>query len=532
MPSAFVYQQGGIDADTDACFRRARRMTSNGTSPEKSDNGAIESGSDLLLRVRCGLALTADVSRADVLLFQPHDGYLTVLAHAMPRSISSLYKQPADGRVYQPQDQALVMTALRLGRTQHEQRDLLPNGAPVDEEVWPIVDNQGQTVAVLSILTNMIEYERQRHRNRVFQRVLRWLKSMAITGDLRDAESLSPFAEWDGILYIDEDRTIGYVSGIAMNLYRRLGYLEDLRGKRLPDLHTGDDALVVKALQTQRCLEEQVEVGTRYWTRKAIPLRYARKPLFSPRGWLNTRDLPLTPAGALLLVHDATEHRRRERELIVKSALIKEVHHRVKNNLQSVASLLRIQARRINTVEEARQALADSESRVLSIGVIHEFLSRDEGHPINIREVSQRIIEQVKRVAVTPEQDIVIDLVGPNLYLSSGQATACALAINELLSNAIEHGYGERPREAHILLILEDGGDFVHLQVDDDGPGLPPDFDIQSTSSLGLQIVRTLIEENLKGTLQLRSRQGGGASAIVEFPKAPLIDTQEESFAT
>ncbi len=503
-------------------------MTGNGTGPEKSDGMAGEPGSDLLLRVRCGLGLTADVSRADVLLFQLHNGYLTVLAHAMPHSISSLYKKPADGRVYHPQEQALVMTTLRLGKSQHEQRDLLPNGAPADEEVWPILDNQGQTVAALCILTNLIEYERQRRRNRVFQQALRWLKGMAVTGDLRDAETLSPFAEWDGILYIDEDRNIGYVSGIASNLYRRLGYLEDLRGKRLPDLHTGDDALVVKALQTQRCLEEQVEVGTRFWTRKAIPLRFARKPLFSPRGWLNTRDIPLTPAGALLLVHDATEHRRRERELIIKSALIKEVHHRVKNNLQSVASLLRIQARRITTLEEARQALADSESRVLSIGVIHEFLSRDEGHPINIREVSLRIIEQVIRVAVAPEQDIKIDMVGPNLYLSSGQATACALTINELLSNAIEHGYGERPREARILLILEDGGDFVHLQVDDDGPGLPADFNFQATSSLGLQIVRTLVEENLKGTLQLRSRPEGGTSAIVEFPKAPLSDTQEE----
>lgn len=503
-------------------------MTGNGTSPEKSDGTVPEPNSDLLQRVRAGLALTADVSRADVLLFQLHDSYLTVLAHAMPHSISSLYKEPAVGRVFRPEDQVLVMAALRLGKHQQEQRDLIPNGAPADEEVWPIIDNQGRTVAAFSILTNMIEYERQRRRNRVFQQALRWLKSMAITGDLCDAETLSPFGEWDGILYVDEDRTIRYVSGIATNLYRRFGYLEDLRGKHLPDLHTGDDALVVGALQTQRCLEEQVEVGMRFWTRKAIPLRYARKPLFLPRGWLNTRDTPLTPAGVLLLVHDATEHRRRERELIVKSALIKEVHHRVKNNLQSVASLLRIQARRITTIEEARQALADSESRVLSIGVIHEFLSRDEGLPINIREVSQRIIEQVKRVAVAPEQDIVIDLVGPNLYLSSAQATACALAINELVSNAIEHGYGERPRQAHIVLLLEDGGDFVHLQVDDDGPGLPADFDIQSTPSLGLQIVRTLVEDNLKGTLRLRSREQGGASAIVEFPKAPLSDTHEE----
>ncbi len=508
-------------------------MSSNGTSPAKLDSATIESHSDLLLRVRCGLALTADVSRADVLLYQLRDDHLVVLDHAMPHSISSLYKKPAAGRVYEPKDQALVMAALRLGRTQHEQRDLLPpHGAPADEEVWPILDGQGRTVAALSILTNMIEYERQRHRNRVFQRALRWLKNMAVTGDLRDAETLSPFGEWDGILYIDEDRTIGYVSGIAMNLYRRLGYLEVLRGKRLPELHTGDDALAAKALQTQRCLEEQVEVGARYWTRKAIPLRYARRPLFTPYSWLNTRDLPLTPAGALLLVHDATEHRHRERELIIKSALIKEVHHRVKNNLQSVASLLRIQARRINTVEEARQALADSENRVLSIGVIHEFLSRDEGHPINIREVSQRIIEQVKCVAVAPEQAIVIDLMGPNLYLSGSQATACALAINELLSNAIQHGYGERPHDAHIVLILEDDGDSVHLQVDDDGPGLPPDFDMQSTPSLGLQIVRTLVEENLKGTFQLRSRPGSGASAIVDFPKAPLIDIQEESFTT
>ena len=480
--------------------------------------------SDFLERVKAGMSIAADISRADMVLYQMVDNGLLVIAHAMPNSISSLYRQSALGRVYHRRERPLVAGALTTGRHGRRQRDLLNGGAPVEEEVWPVIDNNGVVVAAFSVLTNLIECERHRRRKRIFQTAVRWLKWMAVHGELRGAEELSPFKEYDGILYINEDGVIEYLSGIATNLYRRLGILDDLRGRSLSGLETNDEAVCARALRVQRCLEETIEFGDHYWVHKAIPLRQVRPRWRQPETWFNIHALPLAPAGVFLLIHDATEARHRAQELEVKSALIKEVHHRVKNNLASVASLVRMQARRITSVEDALTALADTEERIRSVAIIHEFLARDEGRPINMREVCQRIVEEVKRIEEKPGQVITITLTGPSLYLSSRQATACSLAVNELMSNAIEHSSEPVMRDVLVDVVLEDGGDFVRLSVTDDGPGLPHDFNLGTARGLGLQIVRTLAQEDLKGKLEIYGNVPKGTTAMVEFPKAPLTE--------
>ncbi|MFZ1237962.1 MAG: histidine kinase N-terminal domain-containing protein [Anaerolineae bacterium] len=497
---------------------------------EQNTNGshlpapAPDQTSDFLERVKAGMSIAADISRADIVLFQLQRNELVVMAHAMPVSISSLYRQSALHRTYHTQEHPLVMEALTSGAHRRRLREVLTDGAPVDEEVWPVIDGNGVIVAAFSVLTNLIEHERHRRRKRIFQTAMRWLKWMAVHGELRGAEDLSPFHEFDGILYVNEAGSIEYLSGIAINLYRRVGYLEDMRRRGLSGLATNDEAVVARALRAQRCLEETVEFGDHYWVHKAVPLRQAQPQWQQPRTWFNPHTLPLVPAGAFLLIHDATEARHREQELKIKSALIKEVHHRVKNNLSSVASLVRMQARRIVTVEDARAALADTEERIRSIAIIHEYLAREEGRPISMREVCQRIAEEVKRIEQKPGQVITITLAGPSLHLASRQATACSLAINELISNAIEHSTEPVMRDVLIDVVLEDGGDFVRLQVTDDGPGLPHDFNLQTVRGLGLQIVRTLAQEDLKGKFEIRGNIPKGTTAIVEFPKASLAD--------
>ncbi len=485
----------------------------------------LDQPNELLERVKGGLGITADISRADIVLYQiVNERELVVIAHALPNSISSLYKQSALHRTYHPQEYPLVAAALTTGRHGRRARDLLVGGAPVEEEVWPVMDTDGHIIAACAVLTNLIECERHRRRRRIFQNAVGVLKQMAVRGELRGAAELSPFKEFDGILYINEDGVIEYLSGIATNLYRRIGYLEDLRRRRLNGLATHDEAIVARAWRAQRCLEETMQFGDHYWVHKAIPLRQAQARWRRPDAWFGGRALPLslTPAGAFLLVRDATEALHREQEMKVKSALIKEVHHRVKNNLASVASLVRMQARRIETVEDARAALTDTEERIRSIAVIHEFLACDEGRSINMRDVSQRIMDEVRRIEEKPGQQISLSLSGPSLHLSSRQATACSLALNELISNAIEHSTEPVLRDVQVDVVLEDGGDFVRILVSDDGPGLPLDFDLKTVRGMGLQIVSTLAQEDLKGSFELRSKSPKGATAVLQFPKASL----------
>ena len=156
-------------------------------------------------------------------------------------------------------------------------------------------------------------------------------------------------------------------------------------------------------------------------------------------------------------------------------------------------------------------------NRILSVAVIHEFLAHQEARVINIRDVSQRIIKQIQEGVLDQDAAIRLDLRGPNIYLPTQPATVCALVINELLLNALEHGY-ERDEGGTVTVNLQDDGERISISVDDDGTGLPEDFDLAHTSSLGLQIVRTLAEGDLKGDFGLRGREKG-VSAVVTFPK-------------
>ncbi|MGQ9501679.1 MAG: histidine kinase N-terminal domain-containing protein [Anaerolineae bacterium] len=464
------------------------------------------------------IPIVADISRADILLcsWQPGQPCL-VLAHAQPHSVAAVHTRSMAGQLL---DDSVCwkLAHLLFGCETHNRQSFTSDGAPIVVQVYPVWrPGTRHIIATLRIETNLLEHERQRRRSHVFQRVTVQLQRMAQYGRLVGADMLSPFGESDGIIVVDRTRTIRYVSGVAMNLYRRIGYLGDLVGRPLSNLATQDDALVRAAMTQQRCLEQNEEVGGHAWVKKALPLWDMSPPLW--------RRLVTGPQGeeishVILVVSDITAERRREQELRVKTALIQELHHRVKNNLQTIAALLRMQARRAGS-SEARQTIEEAVNRILSVAVIHEFLSRQEARMINMREVGSRIITQVQQGLVAPDKHITFGIEGPPIYLPSRQATACALVLNELLQNALEHGFEERTM-GHIQVILENGGDQVIMRVRDNGSGLPTDFDLSEAESrsLGLYIVRTLVQEDLKGVLEIYNRDG--VEAVVTFPKSIL----------
>lgn len=518
----------------------------------KNCPGLTEVDMLLLQRVEQGLPITADISRADILVCcRLSAERALVVSHARPCSISPLYEQPAAGRVMTREEQPLILRTLTSGSGGRQQREVVRNGAPIIQDVYPILNEQGVTVSAFVVETNMLAYERQRRRNRHFRRAVPGLHEMCLRGEIRNAETLSRFGLYDGIYLVDHDRRIRYMSGNANNLFRTAGILNDPEGAHISMLEPADTELAEEAFSTKHCLEVRHEAPDgRIWVRKAVPLR------MPPADWLpfwgampalpwygpfqrKQRDSDPVADAVFILVHNATESVQKQRELNVKSAIIQEVHHRVKNNLQNIAAILRIQARRCES-EEAKQHLTDAVNRVLSMSVIHEFLSQDEHRPINLRDVCQRIASQVAQVSSNPEQEIGIQVSGPNVRLPASQATPAALVINELLLNAVEHGLRDR-RHGAIQITLNDLGDAVELVVEDNGNGLPADFGAKPTTSLGLQIVQTLVTDDLKGKLRLESIEAAtepddatpgdkstdheaklGARATVIFPKRSL----------
>jgi hypothetical protein len=225
---------------------------------------------------------------------------------------------------------------------------------------------------------------------RRFRRALKQFQRMVLAGQLENIDQLMPFGEHDGVMVVDAQHRIQYVSGIATSMYRKLGYAGDLLKRYIEDLEPDDYSPVLEALVTGECCERETKVRDLIWVKKAIPL-------FAPRRGLLRRGTeengPWRLEGALVAIHDETDARRQEEELQVKVAMIREIHHRVKNNMQTVASLLRLQSRRAAS-EETRRALQEGVNRILSVAVIHEFLAHQAARVINIRDVGQRIIEQ------------------------------------------------------------------------------------------------------------------------------------------
>jgi two-component sensor histidine kinase len=490
------------------------------------------------------MPLTADISRADLLLctLLP-DGTAGVVAHGMPQSISSLYKENASGRVYTGEELPLVLRALQNGAGGRRQREVLRSGAPMIEDVYPVANRRGRVVAAFVVETTMIAHERQRRRDRHFQQSVGFLLEMCALGELASAERLTRFGLYDGIYLVDRSRNVLYMSGIAANLFRTIGLPASLHNLPLSHLEPEDSSLVDRTFSSELCLEERLEgEDGRTWIRRAIPVRmptaawptrWFTRPVGSVLGFHTPAERPV--AWVLVLLHNATEAVAKQRELNVKSALIQEVHHRVKNNLQNIAAILRMQARRSQS-DETRQHLTDAVNRVLSMSVIHEFLSQSDSRSINVRDVCLRIANQVKEVSRNPEQEIEVRVQGPNIRLPASQATPASMVINELLLNALEHGIKGRA-QGIITIVLTDMGDSVRLEVCDDGEGLPPDFRQQQSPSLGLQIVRTLVTDDLKGSIRWDplgeplahaggAEAAGGPIAVAPPQEVPRVGTR------
>jgi two-component sensor histidine kinase len=211
--------------------------------------------------------------------------------------------------------------------------------------------------------------------------------------------------------------------------------------------------------------------------------------------------------GALVLLRDVSDLRRRDRLLLSKDAAIREVHHRVKNNLQTISSLLRIQARRMDP-GQARHALEESERRVRSIAVVHEILSRDTADEVDFNDTLPSLARMAEDMG-SAERPVRISYRGEAGRLPAAVATPLAVVLNELLQNAAEHA--RPPAESgalHVQVDLQRRDGKLRVVVRDDGAGLPPGFSIDDTSSLGLSIVRGLVRSQLGGTITMRSEGG------------------------
>jgi two-component sensor histidine kinase len=214
-----------------------------------------------------------------------------------------------------------------------------------------------------------------------------------------------------------------------------------------------------------------------------------------------------------VLAHNITELKRRDKALITKDATIREIHHRVKNNLQTVSALLRLQSRRIED-PKASQALEEAVRRVASIAIVHETLSSHSQEIVAFDEVINRILANAIEVSARTNE-IEIKRSGEFGGFPSIIATPLALVLTELIHNALEHGLAEIGNYLEISVSSNDHS--CKVSVIDNGKGVSDDFTPETAANLGLQIVKTLTENELNGTIEFIRREQG-TQAEINFP--------------
>src|SRR5687767_8664333 len=231
------------------------------------------------------------------------------------------------------------------------------------------------------------------------------------------------------------------------------------------------------------------------------------------------RVLPLVDGrervGSIVLCRDVSDLRSKERELVTKDATIREIHHRVKNNLQTVAALLRLQARR-TAIPEARIALAESVRRVNSIALVHEALSVSVAERVDLDELVDKVLPAIGDGA-TAESRAKVRREGSFGTLPAALATPLVLVLTELVHNALAHAF-DPGRAGEVVVSAQRSAGHLDVIVADDGHGLPEGFDLSTSDGLGLQIVRTLLDSELDSALQVRAREGGGTEAVISLP--------------
>lgn len=313
----------------------------------------------------------------------------------------------------------------------------------------------------------------------------------------------------DGFIRLDGEGTVSYASPNALSAYHRMGLTAELEDHNLLAVTRPLIADPFEANELADHVSDSLRGGPGM-----------RLEIDAGGATVLFRTLPLKvggeSGGAAVLVRDVTEVKRRDRALLSKDATIREIHHRVKNNLQTVAALLRLQARRTSNTE-GRDALLESVRRVAAIAQVHEALSMSVDEEVNLDEVVDRILPIMNDVARL-DAPIRINREGALGVLDADRATALVMVITELVQNAIQHAFDPADMRGRVVIRAERSARSLDIVVHDDGRGLPAGFSLEASERLGLQIVRTLVSAELDATLEMHQAPGGGTDVLLRVP--------------
>lgn len=435
------------------------------------------------------LGLAADIAHAVVSVYVPHEDrkWLSIFQQEQPRTHVGASQPDMTGRNVRAIEEPIVYRCLNRNMMVAGKREW-SLGVFNSFKVYPLQDSHGKCFGAVSFDTSI---PNEIIIQQAYELLINLQSSMA------QNEHYHRMQPADGIMVVDDHKMVVAANNQAHHIFQTM----DVAG--LLGRHTNHLAI------------NWPLVGM------VMDTGIAESKEFMMRGLLlSIRVLPVVPkpkgGWAIVILQDVTEIRKKDQELQIKTVVIKEIHHRVKNNLQTIASLLRLQARRAQS-QETKAVLRDCVGRVNSIAIVHEYLSQQDSGLIDVDKVAKGIYQAIISSMLSPDFQLRATFKADATRLSSEKATSIALILNEMLQNSIEHGFEGR-KSGMLDVNFSRVGDNYELVIQDDGVGLPQGVDIFATKSLGLKIIKTMSESDLHGKFTIVNAADGGTIAKVVIP--------------
>ena len=446
-----------------------------------------------LQRLLAGWNMLADFCFSDLLLFVPaarNDGEFLLVGHVRPSTTQTLYRNDMVGDTVFESERPLVARSMRREEIIEGEITVTAIRERIRVQCIP-VRKDGRTIAVLSRESTPTVGRSPGELERTYVDIFNRFARMIAGGDfpyaIDDSDSKESPRVGDGVVVLDRSMCVEYASPNAVSALHRMGVHANTEGMRLGELGLEDEP-VRDAFTVAKPVTQELERGEVIILLRCIPM-------------LDSQGV----SGAVVLFRDVTEVRQRDRLLLSKDATIREIHHRVKNNLQTISSLLQLQSRRTDS-DDAKEAIAESVRRIQSIALVHETLSREAGEDVAFSEILRPLVQMVAETVSSPDRQIDFEVRGEAGTLPAQIATPMAVVLSELLQNTADHAFPagvERNEPARVLIGLEEDADGVVVRVTDNGVGVPDGFSVVNAKGLGLSIVRALVTSDLGGTIDL-----------------------------
>ncbi|URZ04013.1 histidine kinase N-terminal domain-containing protein [Clostridium felsineum] len=409
-----------------------------------------------------------------------------VVSEARPLENKSLYKNSVVGEFALRKNEPAVLRTLEIGTPTTELKAVTQENIVVKQNTVPIKNKNEKVIGVLIMEKDVTEHIIQSQNMEILSETTKQLSETLM--NIKDVENNTAYNLInDGILAIDDEGTCVYANYTAKELYKKIGYKDDIVGMSF-------DNLVLNKLKLKDILRERKSL--------ILETRVGKFDLQIKYGLIK-KDIKI--CGIIILIKDLTDIKKKEKELVLKAVAIREIHHRVKNNLQTIASILRLQARRIEDYH-AKKAFYESINRILSIATTHEVLAQKGIDDADIKVILLKLKDNAIRNSLECNKNIIIKLQGDNIYVNSDKATAIAIVVNELIENSIKHAFYDK-EEGIIEILINKGHGYASIAVSDNGSGFKGKK--LREDSLGLNIVKSIVTDKLNGNIKIETNENG-----------------------